>query len=833
MGQSSKVCDRSNDMFSSNFSLEKTHASDPKLKEVFESGRPLYSTLLNMRNSQKNSELESLGIKSNSSVVREYYAVATHQKELHSLRKSIKEKFKDICDEKLEAIEDLNELNAFAKKFKKSKRSKTALTKSLGLEEKVQYLFEATTKGLSNSIIIPTFFEGLVSEDKEELNESSKIEDLINSLFIEKLNSDSSLQEKLWKCVEDKTTLHTSKNEKSEAKVEDSRYKSFYSFKESYKTLAKPEAASKYLNLRRGVSQGDLQIEFKTDSSELISIVTNHVAPMSHRAKLDSSLVDWAIKFSDTYVQSFQKTISKELSSRLRSSAEKQVLPKIKDNLRRVLMSPGLGRQIIMGVSPSGKQTCRISVIDREGLHKESATVPLLEAEKASETEAVFLALIQKHQVQAITISDHAGARAIERSLRATFRNVKLTIPIALIPAEPCDDYASSKSGQEDFPDIDTPSRKSIFAARQLQDPLREFVRIKAKSLGVGQFLNEVHPESLAKCLHEVTLDAVHEVGVDLNSASATLLSKVNGISEELAQNIIKFREDKGFFWSREQVLDVEGITPEIFEYCGPFLRVKDGKLLSDNSFLHPKHNKDILDAFKRLKIDHASYSEKADSLLGDEKLIEILGKPLTENFVKALKEAAPEVRGKFEFIQFRDDLQNVGDLKMGMVCPGRVSNVTTFGAFVDVGLHQDGLVHLSELSNTFVRDPYDVIHPGDLVTVKVIAVDPDKKQISFSMKGLAAGSERNKEIDKRSKEAQSKNQSRPQRPASSRPARAASGGGKPGDKRGGRSDSRPHARPGRGKPGSSNGGRSPRSPNRPDGLRNNAFAALANLKVK
>jgi len=810
------------------FSIEKANASDPKLQEAFESGRPLHSTLLYAK---------SLGLNSKPEYIRSYYSTATLAAELKSIGDGILKQFPEISQNQIAAFDSVSDLNAFSKKLKKSKRSKAALSKNLGLEDKAKHLLEATSKGVTKSIAIPKYFEDLVISDKEELNSVEKVEGLISGCINELLNDDAYLQKEIRSCIESTCTVSTKEAPNTDEKKDRTKFKAFFNFKESFKNLLKPEFSLKYLNLRRGVSQGDLTLDFDFDSAKILEILTHKLAPMSARAGLDASLVDWVIKFSEQYVAALRSSTSKELSSKLRSNAEQLVLPKIKENLKRVLLSPGVGRQNVLGISPSGKQTCRISVIDREGLHKESAQVPFLEGEKSAETEAVFLALIEKHQVQAIAISDHAGARGIERFMRSLFKSVKISLPIALLPAETCDDYASSKSGQEDFPELDTPTRKSIFTARQLQDPLREFVRVKAKSLGVGQFLNEVHPESLATCLEEVTKDVVHQVGVDLNSASATLLSKVDGIDEELAKKIIAFREDKGFFWSREQVLDVEGMTEELFEYCGPFLRVKDGKLLSDNSFLHPKHNKAILEAFKRLKVDHAKYSEKSDALLTDEKLVESLGKELVGEFVQALKTATPDPRGKFEFIQFRDDIQKVSDLKIGMICPGRVSNVTSFGAFVDVGLPQDGLVHLSELASTFVRDPYDVIHPGDVVTVKVLAIDPDKKQISFSMKGLTGGAERNQEIEKRSKEAQAKAPKPNPRPQHKSFAERAAGEGRKGPRDGkGKPSFKPGSRPaGKGGPrGKQGGGASDksRSPNRPEGLRNNAFAALANLKV-
>jgi protein Tex len=800
---------------------------DPKqlelLSKEYADGRPLYSLFL---------ERHRLNITVEPPQIREFYKEKAQQTLVESLKEKLKEDHDALLKEfpalasNIDASASLEELQSLERRLKRRHRSKAAHARQLGLEDSFLKIY-GELQGQSSSDwenLIPA----LQKADNEELSSKENVLKLLGALLGEKLMEDVLLYKKLKDVFFNKALVKSTKSEKA---AEDSKFKSFFEYQESIEKLFRKDHAHRFLNLRRGVSQGDINMTVEGPRGELESFLFEAVAPLKTRATIHSDLVDWALSVAtDILDQYFVPQLQKEAFNSLRECAENEVLPPIQRNLRRVLMTPGLGRQVVMGISPSGKKTCRVAVVDREGHFKETALVHLLEDTKQAETEAVFLALIEKHQVQAIALSDHPGAREIERFLQNLFRSVKIRIPMSLLPAEATDDYASSKIAQEEFPDIETPNRKAIFVARQLQNPLGEYVKVKPKSLGVGQFLSEIHPESLAQTLETVLNDCIHEVGVDLNSASKTLLSKVSGLNEESAQQIINYRTEKGFFWDRDQVQDIEGLSPEAFEYAGPFLRIRDGKNPLDVSYVHPKHNKAVLDALKRQKIEKAEWTEKAELLLQDEKLKTQLGDALVQEIVDQIKNPPKDPRGEFKHVQFREDIKDIRDLKIGMICPGRVSNVTSFGAFVDIGIQQDGLVHLSELSNTFVRDPFDVIHPGDVVTIKVLTVNPDKKQISFTMKNLAEVAGKNQEIAKRQKDIAEKERSeRAARPQSRRPEQRAADSRSPRKPSG---DRRPSERPNdRAKGRSHEAPRGPRKPSSQQELRDNPFAALAGLK--
>ena len=849
------------------FTLEQIQKDLPRLDsaelavlwKVYSEGRPLHSTL---------HAAQEIGLKSHPDAVRAFYNACEHHARLEAQRDKVKSESTEILasspslQKALDNVRDLETLSLIEKKLKRRHRSRAALARQYGLEDILQGIWDKL-HGKATDISEAKIDEA-VKPDVEDRSDKPKVMKLLGALLAERLLDDPQLCESLRETFLSKAEVVSVKNEKT---TDDSRFKSFFNLREPFSKLARREQAHRFLNLRRGVSQGDLNMSIEGPRAELETKLFEAAAPIAHRSSAPSEWVDWALAtVTEAIDQSLLPQFQKDAFNILREYAEHEILPPIRRNLRRVLMSPGVGRQVVMGVSPSGKKTCRIAVVDREGHFKESALVHLLEAEKKAETEAVFLAFIEKHGVQAIALSDHPGAREIERFLHDLFRTVKIRIPVSLMPSESSDDYASSKFGQDEFPEMETPNRKAVFVARLLQNPLGELVKVKPKSLGVGQFLSEIHPESLSRTLDEVLADCIHEVGVDLNSTSKSLLARVSGIDNDTASKIIAYRNDKGFFWDRDQILEVEGVTPAHFEFAGPFLRIRDGKNPTDLSDIHPKHNKAVLEALKRLKIEKSDWSAKAELLLQDEKLKTSLGNELLTHIVQVMKNPTKDPRGDFKFIQFREDVKDIRDLKMGMICPGRVSNVTSFGAFVDIGLQQDGLVHLSELSTTFVRDPFDVIHPGDLVTVKVISVDPDKKQISFTMKNSAEVSEKNQEIVRRHKEsversreeqapraarpegqqqrrpeAQRNNERRPEqgaRPQGDRAARPQGGdrGPRPGagqntGPRGPRPDGpRQNAGPRRDNKGPRDSGGGAR-PQKSEGLRDNPFAALAQLR--
>jgi uncharacterized protein len=816
-------------------------ASWARLQGLLESNMPLHYVLR-----FKHRELAPLSDEQ----IRIAYRADRAQKAFVARRAAIESSAKDLgvwdadFEKELTAAQGERDLDHVSKSLKRRKKQKGAKPRDPRVEELGKTVWDAA-QGTTDVIAA----ESALASTEPELRSQ------LGAWLHDRMGESLALRQKLFEFLLREGFLVAERSEKAQ---DTSRFKPFFNFKESISRLDSREMTYRYLTLRRGASQGDLALRFDADFSGFEKDCDKLLGP-----SLDTLPEGLRAYLQETARTYFQKhvlaSVSKELHNEIKSVSDTEALIAVRENFRRILNTPPFGRQPVMGICASGKKTCRVAVVDREGMLQDHVLVHLLEGPKKQETDAVFLALIEKHKVAAVAIGTQQGARELERALHEIFREVKLRLPVVLVPNEGSDAYADSDVAEKELPSIDPATRKAVFLARQLQEPMAELVKVKAKSLGVGQFLNEIDVERLHESLLEVTQDCLHEIGIDLNSSSPHLLSLVSGLNEDLAQKIVEHRTNKGFFWDLEQLRDVDGVDDTIFEYAASFLRIRDGKNpLDEHPVVHPKHHAKIFEAAQRLRLDKSELATRASELLKDEKLAAAVPAELLERALASLKTPPPDLRGEFRYVQFREDIKDMRDLKMGMICPGRVSNVTPFGAFVDIGLQQDGLVHLSELSNRYVRDPFEVIQPGDLVTVKVLAVDPDKKQISLSMKGMVENaSERNQEILKRRPAEEPRPEAAPRqtqgaRPQGGRPQGDRGPGGQrhPGDRRpesqrnaGPRGDGPRNAGPrGDGPPRRDRDDRGPRRDDRSGGgggfakpssgkeLKDNPFAALANL---
>ncbi len=657
----------------------------------------------------------------------------------------IKKEDPEISEENLlkilQPLRTLEFLVSEIRNFKKSKRSKASKAGELGIGS----AFEAfTKKELSENF--SAFLDRLASEKELPREE---VEGLLSSLLRQDLHERRETFQEALDLLHAKGTLKTQAPEQS---PDNPRYKNLVGVEEAIASLARKEHGSRYLNIRRAQNLGEVKLGLGGPIDEIRTSFRTALAQNFDPSIFEDA--DFSAFFEKCLEDLFQQFVlpdlEKKVHQELRSECEERPLRIVETNFRKVLMTAPLGRIPVMGICSAGKKTYRLAVVDREGVVLQTAFVNLSDSTKSAENDGVFLALIEKSGVQAIAIGTHMGGREVERHLNELFRSVKLRIPTIPVSNEGSDAYAASPVAEEEFPALDPGSRKAVFLARQLQNPLAELVKVKPRSLGVGQYLNEISQERLNETLTRIMKECVHEVGVDLNSASVYLLSLVDGLSHEQAKSIVEFRQQKGFFWDRDQILEVPGIDQSTFEYCGSFLRIRDGKNPLDITRAHPKFNKAVVNAAKRLKFEVNELNAKADLLATDERLKTEIGPDALNEIIQILKTTEKDPRGEFQALQFREDLRDIKDLKPGLIAPGRISNVTPFGAFVDLGLSQDGLVHLSELSHEFIRDPFEIVQPGDLVTVKVMAVDFDKKQISLSMKGVEGISQKNQELVRR-----------------------------------------------------------------------------------
>ncbi|PCE68546.1 Tex family protein [Salinivibrio sp. YCSC6] len=428
-----------------------------------------------------------------------------------------------------------------------------------------------------------------------------------------------------------------------------------------------------------------------------------------------------------------------ELMASLKERAESDAIDVFAANLKDVLMAAPAGPRCTLGIDPGLRTGCKVAVVDGTGKLLDTATIyptaPRHDVDRASKT---VLNLIKRHQVNLIAIGNGTASRETEAFAKTMLSQAGLAIQTVMVSEAGASVYSASELAANEFPDLDVSLRGAVSIARRLQDPLAELVKIDPKSIGVGQYQHDVSQSQLAKKLDAVVEDCVNAVGVDLNSASAPLLTRVAGLSQTMAQNIVAFRDENGRFGDRKTLLKVPRLGPKAFEQCAGFLRVMDGANPLDRSGVHPE-------TYSLVKRIAEKTGKAVEALVGNSRFLQSLnakefaddsfGAITVTDVLNELAKPGRDPRPEFKTATFAEGINQVSDLKPGMQLEGVVTNVTHFGAFVDVGVHQDGLVHISALSNRFVSDPRDVVKAGDVVKVKVMEVDVPRKRIGLSMR--------------------------------------------------------------------------------------------------
>ena len=422
----------------------------------------------------------------------------------------------------------------------------------------------------------------------------------------------------------------------------------------------------------------------------------------------------------------------------LRERAEEEAINVFAANLHDMLMAAPAGMKVTMGMDPGLRTGVKIAVVDATGKLVATETI-YPHTGQADKAAMVIAALCIKYQVELVAIGNGTASRETERfylDVQKKYPEVKAQKVI--VSEAGASVYSASELAAQEFPDLDVSIRGAVSIARRLQDPLAELVKIDPKSIGVGQYQHDVSQTQLAKKLDAVVEDGVNAVGVNLNTASMMLLARIAGLNKVIAQNIINWRNENGQFTDRQQLLKVARLGPKAFEQCAGFLRIMDGKNPLDASAVHPEAYPVVE---RILEKNHKSLKE----ILGDTNYLKSLkaidyvddhfGVPTVTDIIKELDKPGRDPRPEFKTAQFADDIETMEDLKIGMIMEGSVTNVTNFGAFVDIGVHQDGLVHISALSDKFVDDPRTVVKTGDIVKVKVIEVDIPRKRIALSMR--------------------------------------------------------------------------------------------------
>lgn len=508
-----------------------------------------------------------------------------------------------------------------------------------------------------------------------------------------------------------------------------STYQMYFDFQEPVAKIV----SHRILALNRGEKEDALQVKINAPEEQIISTMqANYIKPNSPTADLIAQAIE------DSYKRLVAPSIEREIRNLLTEKAESQALDIFARNLKNLLLTPPVKGRVIMGFDPAYRTGCKVAVIDPSGKLLDHAicfpTPPQSNTEQAKHT---LLSLIEKYQVDIISLGNGTASRESEKFLADLIKETSRPVSYVIVSEAGASVYSASKLGSEEFPDLDVSYRGAVSIARRLQDPLAELVKIDPKSLGVGQYQHDVNQKKLTEKLAGVVEDCVNSVGVDVNTASPSLLQYVSGITASVAQNIVKYREEQGLIKSRQELLTIPRLGPKTFEQCAGFLRIPESKNILDNTAVHPESYsvaEKIMTLYPLPELQRKSFTKEEIPKLAQALNV---GVPTLLDIVTELKKPGRDPREDLPSPMFRTDVLELKDLKPGMILWGTVRNITDFGAFIDIGVHQDGLAHISELSDRFVHSPFDIVNVGDVVKVRVLSVEPERNRIGLSLKGV------------------------------------------------------------------------------------------------
>ena len=511
---------------------------------------------------------------------------------------------------------------------------------------------------------------------------------------------------------------------------EAAKYSDYFDFSEPLRRCS----SHRLLAMRRGEAEGILRVTITTDDEQCISRLCRHYV---HGNGPCQRLVAEAVE--DGYKRLLCPSIETEFAATSKERADDEAIKVFTENLRQLLLSPPLGQKRVMGIDPGFRTGCKVVCLDAQGnLLYHEAIFPHPPVNHTMQARMHLQKMISDYNIEAIAIGNGTASRETKEFVADSVSSLQPSPKLFVVSEDGASIYSASKLAREEFPDEDVTVRGAVSIGRRLMDPLAELVKIDAKSIGVGQYQHDVDQTKLKHSLDQTVELCVNSVGIDLNTASQQLLTYVSGLGPTLAKNIVDYRRENGAFDSREKLKKVPRLGPSAYEQCAGFLRIRDGKNPLDNTAVHPESYavvehmaKDcgcsvaelISDKTKRESIDIKRY-------VGGE-----IGLPTLNDIMQELEKPGRDPRQQIEEFEFDPRVKEVDDLVEGMILPGIVTNITNFGAFVDIGVHQDGLVHISQLANKYVRDPNDVVHLHQHVQVKVLAVDRRRNRISLTMK--------------------------------------------------------------------------------------------------
>ncbi|HEV2669039.1 MAG TPA: Tex family protein [Blastocatellia bacterium] len=645
-------------------------------------------------------------------------------------------KLTDELKEKILSTFNLDSLEDIYLPYKQKRKTKATIAKEAGLEPFADWIWDcghglATPEpGQTLEIFALAFYN-----PEKNINDAEAAIAGAQDILTERLAETQELREFTRKLVFERSVAKSVKSEKAK---EHSKYERYFDHHEPIQSLLKPENSHRYLAMRRGWTEEELTLtiggapeDAAYDETMLARFESEACAvPDSPGAELLKRAAKLALK---GYVI---PSIENEVHRELKEVADDAAIKVFAENVRKLLLASPFGSKAVLGVDPGVRTGCKLAVVDDSGKFL-AHNVIYLQSKNDQETAKKMLgAVTQNANLRAIAVGNGTAGRETESFIRDALKEMGLNIPVVMVNESGASVYSASAAAREEFPDLDVTVRGAISIARRLQDPLAELVKIDPKSIGVGQYQHDVSQPALKKSLELVVDSCVNAVGVNLNTASWRLLEHVSGIGPAMAKKIVEHRATNGLFTSRQQLLDIPRFSKKAFEQSAGFLRIPNSEHPLDNTGVHPERYPALEALADRLGKGVADLTGAGVELVKQsEEFKSEVGEFTFADIVTELAKPGRDPREEFSAFAYREDIHALKDLKPGMTCPGIVTNVTNFGAFVDIGVHQDGLVHISRLSDRFVKDPRDVVSPGDRVTVRVIEVNLEKSQIALSMK--------------------------------------------------------------------------------------------------
>ncbi|MFC5863146.1 Tex family protein [Acidicapsa dinghuensis] len=624
---------------------------------------------------------------------------------------------------RIEATLDRNELEDLYLPYKPKRRTKASIAREKGLEPLASYLWAQQATDTPLEKFATTFINtdlGVATVD--EALEGAR------HIVAELISEDADLRKALRQLVFDEGIVISRKV--IDAIDEQEKFKMYYEYKEPVKTIP----SHRMLAIRRGESENVLYFLIDIEQERALALIRRNVLRQQG---------DWTpqldLSIDDAWKRLLNSSIQGEIRLELKRRSDAEAIQVFRDNLYNLLLAPPAGPIAVLGIDPGLRTGCKIAVVDETGKLL-AHDVLYLHTSKQGNAEAApkLEALLRKHTIRAIAIGNGTASRETDAFVRGFLRDKGIADIFSVTVSEAgASVYSASEVARQEFPDLDLTVRGAISIARRLQDPLSELVKVDPKSIGVGQYQHDVDQRQLADSLEGVVQSCVNRVGVDLNTASWTLLRHVAGITERTALNIVSHRNQNGSFRSRTQIMDVPGVGPKTFEQSAGFLRIRNGDNPLDMTAVHPESYAIVEQIAQMLQTPLQEIISQPQLLEKVNRSQLHAGAFTLDDILAELRKPGRDPRDKFVAPSFHEEVHTIDDVQPGMVLEGVVTNVTKFGAFVDIGVHQDGLVHISELSNRFIKDPSEAVKTGQIVKVKVLSVDAKTKRISLSIKAL------------------------------------------------------------------------------------------------